>query len=104
MRETKHEAQQLHADQMAGKDQYGETVAMEKDRGYLNEMGGNRGLMGMFHRLRGQAEREGDGLDSKARAASERMMTDLYLSLLSETSARQSERQRKNMRPVRKTT
>jgi hypothetical protein len=94
MRETQHEAQQL-ADQI--RDQYQESYSMEKDRGYVGEIGGNRGMLGMFHRLRGQAEREDDGVSKKAKAATDRMLTDLYLSLLSETSARQSERERKNV-------
>jgi hypothetical protein len=93
MRETKHEAQQL-AEKISG--DYAFADAMTKDgNNYFAQLGGNRGMLGMFHRLRAQADRE--GVDQKARIAGDRMMTDLYLSLLSETSARQAERERRNV-------
>ncbi len=97
MRESKHAAQALRDQIAAGPDRYAQTYTTEKNKGYLSEIGGNRGMLGMFHRLKGQAEREGDSLSGSTKAATDRMMTDLYLSLLSETSARQAERERRNV-------
>lgn len=71
--------------------------AFEKDQA-RNAIYGGQDIQGLFHRLRSMVE---DSLDGKtadnATRGINKMLADLHLALLSETSARQSERRRKNI-------
>lgn len=89
--ETEREARKLKS-QIEG--QYAYADNFEKD-GVQEQMYGGRDVLGAFTRLRKLVDNtQDDHLTKASRGALKRLMTDLHLSLLSEQSARQSERQR----------
>lgn len=92
--ETRAEAQAMK-DQLAQKYAYADNF--EKD-GVHDQMYGGRDTLGAFRRLRTLVENTADeNLAKNTSAALNRLMNDLHLTLLSENSARQSERNRLNV-------
>jgi hypothetical protein len=92
--ETRAEAQRLK-DELAAKYAYSDNF--EKD-GAHDQMYGGRDTLGAFRRLRTLVENTADeSLQANANTALNRLMNDLHLTLLSENSARQSERNRLNV-------
>jgi hypothetical protein len=92
--ETRAEAQRLK-DELGQKYAYSDNF--EKD-GAHDQMYGGRDTLGAFRRLRTLVENTADeGLQANANKALNRLMNDLHLTLLSENSARQSERNRLNV-------
>lgn len=95
--ESRGEARKKVADMQAtGKYAGGEVENFNK--GNANEqLYGGRDMFNAFRRLRGLVnETEGASLSEPANATINKLMNDLYLSLLGERSARQAERNRKN--------
>ncbi|CAB4135475.1 hypothetical protein UFOVP285_33 [uncultured Caudovirales phage] len=90
--ETAGEANAIVQDESKNHD-YLEYFEKDTSQGY-----GVRDLNDVFNRLRNMVEEDTDSTLSEAsQKAMNRLMADLKLTLLSETSARQSERQRKNI-------
>lgn len=97
--ETKRE-RQFEANKLAESGQFGEgglVQDFERD-GVQDVMYGGRDTLNAFRRLRTLVQDSADGtLDTKANGAINGLMRDLHLRLLGEASARQSERERKNV-------
>ena len=76
---------------------YGYVKNFEKDGVDGNLFGGTQ-MLGAFRRLRNLVENSADKtLSSQANAAMDKLMRDMHLSLLRETSIRQSQRKRDNI-------
>jgi hypothetical protein len=92
--ETRREAQRVK-ERLGGVYAYADNF--EKDQAHESLYGG-KDTLGAFRRLRTLVEDSGDQqLAANAQSAMNRLMNDLHLTLLSEHSARQSERNRLNV-------
>jgi len=94
--ESRREARAAVADMQSRGRYPGGTVENFNKGDASDQLYGGRDTFNAFRRLRNLVNESGSTMDAAANAAINKLMNDLYLTLLGERSARQAERNRKN--------